>query len=543
MTPEERLQKLQRLKELRDAQGQSAQMEAYREQGAPSGFLQGLGDMAAGSGQFVPRVLEQATSLGGIAPNPISDLYRQSYERTGDPYAQQREQEYQGRRQAAGDEGIDWARIGGNVANPLNYVGGAGMLSTAIRGAGIGALQPMQDTENYWSDTAIRGGVGAVGAMAGKAIGDKVSGEVSKRGQQVAQLLKEKVPLTIGQRLGGAANTVEEKLMSVPLLGDMISGARSRSTEQINRAAYARALNPVGEKLPDDVALGRDAVSYIGEKLSDKYDDLLPKLTGRADQQFFGDLSNLRNMVQADDIMNPAEKAVFDRIMKNTVENKFSQAGGVTGESLKVIESELGSRAAKLQAGDVSQRQLADALKEAQAAIRSMVERSNPSYAESLKNINSGYANLLRVERAAGAGESGVFTPRQLSTAVKALDSSKNKRAFARGNALMQDLSDAGVAVASNRVPNSGTTDRALLFGLGAAGLGGYSQTEAPLSDYAGYAAAALAPSLLYTRGGVAASNAIGSGIGAALRNPVGQAGARALPYVAPHLVSPVFRE
>jgi hypothetical protein len=47
------------------------------------------------------------------------------------------------------------------------------------------------------------------------------------------------------------------------------------------------------------------------------------------------------------------------------------------------------------------------------------------------------------------------------------MDKSKDKSAFARGNALMQDLGDAGKSVLGNKVPDSGTAQR-LLYGGGA---------------------------------------------------------------------------
>lgn len=501
-----------------------AQLNAKPE--APSGFLQGLGDIPAGAGQFVPRALEQITSFGGLSPNPISELYGKSAQR-GDVYAKQREKGYQEARQASGESGIDWGRIAGNVVNPINYVGGAGIVPTIGRGAGFGALQPVEDTENYGKVKAGQVGVSALGAGIAKGVGDKFIAPAGKRATEVATLLKEKVPLTLGQRAGGLTQAIENKLTSVPLLGDVIKGAQSKSTEGINKAAYARVLNSIGEKPPKDLGTGRNAISYIGEKVGQKYDDLLPKLTGKIDKQFNDDLANLNNMVQVDDIMNAAEKSKYSKIISNAI-NKRMTTGGITGEAIKDIESELGEKAAKLGAGDVSQRQLADVLKETQSAVRGMVERSNPQYAKELQGINKAYAQLLRVEKAAsGIGnESGVFTPSQLQSAVKALDKSKNKRAFARGKALMQDLSEAGKNVLPNSIPNSGTVDRALMFG-GLGGLSAYGQSDLPASDLAKYGAIALAPSLLYTSGGVGLQNALAQGLrskGAqSVLRPIGQ--------------------
>jgi len=117
-------------------------------------------------------------------------------------------------------------------------------------------------------------------------------------------------------------------------------------------------------------------------------------------------------------------------------------------------------------------RMLGDAVQELQAMVRDWVQRSNPQYAEELRNINSGWANLVRVKKAAGAvaAEDGVFTPGQLQSAVKAADRSKDKSAFAKGTALMQDLSDPARQVLGTKVPDSGTSSRLMTAAAGAGG-------------------------------------------------------------------------
>jgi hypothetical protein len=74
------------------------------------------------------------------------------------------------------------------------------------------------------------------------------------------------------------------------------------------------------------------------------------------------------------------------------------------------------------------------------------------------------------MQRAASymGADDGVFSAGQLQSAVKAMDRSKDKGKFSRGDALMQDLSDAGKSVLGDKVPNSGTADR--LMNVGAVG-------------------------------------------------------------------------
>jgi hypothetical protein len=119
-----------------------------------------------------------------------------------------------------------------------------------------------------------------------------------------------------------------------------------------------------------------------------------------------------------------------------------------------------------------------DAVLELQRNLRDLVGRSNPDAAAGLKATNTAFANLARVQRAGGAqgADGGVFTPKQLSAAVRQGDQSARKNAYGMGDALMQDLSDAGRSVLSTG-PDSGTASR-LMPWIGGAGMGGLAMTD-----------------------------------------------------------------
>jgi hypothetical protein len=93
------------------------------------------------------------------------------------------------------------------------------------------------------------------------------------------------------------------------------------------------------------------------------------------------------------------------------------------------------------------------------------------------------------VQAAAGrvGAEDGSFTPAQFQSAVRALDKSKDKGAFARGSALGQDLGDAGKSILGGKVPNSGTADRSANMGMLAVGLANPSLLLAPFGGAALY--------------------------------------------------------
>ena len=94
-------------------------------------------------------------------------------------------------------------------------------------------------------------------------------------------------------------------------------------------------------------------------------------------------------------------------------------------------------------------------------AVRENLARSNPDYAQQLSNINKAFANYAIIREAGSkANTAEKFTPAQLAAAVKKSDQSAGKGATATGKAMMQDLTDAGVLVLPNTLPDSGTAVR-----------------------------------------------------------------------------------
>ena len=292
----------------------------------------------------------------------------------------------------------------------------------------------------------------------------------------VRALMAEGVTPTTGQILGGGYKRFEEGLTSIPVIGDYIKSAQTRAVEGLNRAAINRSLTPIGETLPSDM-IGRDAVQFAKDKLSEKYDNLLPKLTVQADPTWMGQIGSLKQMVQ-NAAMKDETKNFINKTIDDNVLNRFQGQNAITGETLKNIQTNLNndiSRFGKSTAPDdilVSQ-----ALKEVRSNLLDLIRRSNPQNAAELKAIDTGYANFKRVEKAAGliGAEEGIFSPAQLQSAVKASDRSKDKSQFATGQALMQDLSETGKTVLGNKLPDSGTPYRslaALIASGGAAGAG-----------------------------------------------------------------------
>jgi hypothetical protein len=505
----------------------------YKEPSAPKlttgdKFLQGIKDPVDAGAQLLTNMLPKGVvSAGNKLNNFIADktgLVARLPEGGVNQQISDNEAQYQAQRAAQGEDGVDWSRMGGNVLSPMNLAAasklpaGLGIGKSMLAGAGLTALfQPVvgvketglsdlilgNEPKSFWEEklkqAAIGGATGGILSGATSGISRLISPKASVNPN--VQLLKaEGVTPTIGQTLGGGFNRAEEALSSVPVLGSMVSGARNRANTQFESAAHNRALKPIGLELPNGLS-GRDAINFTESALKDKYDDVLGKIGAiQTDSAFNTKLSSLQSLVSKK-VAPKAERAKFDSIVRE-VKDSIDQNGYLTSDAYKTLESSLGSKANKLgMSTNIYEGDLAPAVKQLQQELKDMLQRQSGQYADDLKAANTGWANFKRVQRASSAlgAEDGSFTPAQLQNAVKALDKSKDKGAFARGKALNQDLTDAGKAVLGNKVRDSGTTERAF---LGAAGIGG-------LAFEPTIAASTLAGSSLYTQPGQKLLNAL----------------------------------
>lgn len=327
--------------------------------------------------------------------------------------------------------------------------------SGAASGALSGALQPTDSMGNKPAQIGL-------GALMGGGIASVPGLARGVQDQQVQTLVKEGVTPTAGQLIGGAAKRVEEGLTSVPFVGDIIQSSRRRAIDTFDEAALNRALTPVGMKLPKDKS-GREAIDYVEGALSSKYAALLPKLSAKADAQFLNDVSTAAQRAAT---LTPEKATQLRSILNSQLWGRFTrgQTGGsaMNGETIKKVESELGRLSRNFRSSAVADdREMSLILDDVQSSLRDLISRNNPQYAKELTPINEGWANFVRVQRAALTND-GTFTPAQLARSVKAQDKSRNKGAYARGDALMQDLAESGQSILGSTVPDSGTPFRAM---------------------------------------------------------------------------------
>ena len=337
----------------------------------------------------------------------------------------------------------------------------AAMAPGAASGALMGALEPTVEGESRARNMATNAAIGGAVGAAPRVLARVVKPETSAGAKQ---LIDEGVRLTPGQALGGAWKASEEKLASLPILGDIIKGAQRRGIEDFNRAAANRVLKPIGLTAPKDFKAGHEAIAMLERKVGDAYDDVLAKI-GRVDldNAFQSEVNKIAGMT---DELGDAAKNQFQSILKNRVIDRMTPAGTMSADTMKIVESDLNRLARQYKGSpDPNQRGLGAAIQEVQASLRRATRRSaGPDLVDQLDAANSAWAQFVRVQDAAGriGAKEGVFTPAQLTSAVRGQDKTLRKGAFARGDALMQDLAESGKTALTQEVPDSGTAGRLL---------------------------------------------------------------------------------
>ena len=437
-----------------------------RVRGATGGFL----DEAAG------KVSEFATN----ATNALADVVG----REGTGYTGK--EAYRATREALNNYGAKQRRER-PVTTVVNEVAGGSwlpamktnsLLKAGAYGAGVGAVTGAGEGDGLADrakKAAIGGavgfGVGATGQRAANALANVAQRAKTAAPSAARQLAQEGVQLTPGQMMGGMARRMEDAATSVPIVGDAIRNRRIEGIEGFNRVAINRVLKPLGEELPADVNVGRDGVLAAQEAVSRAYTRALEPVQVAADPEFVLNAGRIRTASR----LTPELAREYESLLDNTIAPALGKT--ITGQEWKTVDADIGAamRAADNAAG---QQPSAVYLKRALESLRNewkgLLVRTSPEAAQAVSAADQANANLVRVRGAAqGNGAvGGVFTPAQLSNAVRGADSSAGNRNFATGNALMQDLTDRGREVLPSTVPESGTALRSLMTALGVGGGG-----------------------------------------------------------------------
>lgn len=457
-------------------------------------------------------------------------------------------------------------KMGVNVGSGLGkFTGSAGMAGTdaALLATGLGELPLVASAARFapaaalpYIDAAAQGAVagglltdkrdaagvmgdmafGAAGGAATHGVLNKTAGFLAPRLAPAVQAMRDAgVYLTPGATVGGVAKGIEDKATSLPLFftGDSIAAGQRASVHSFNVGTGNQVLAPIGERVNPGTTAGHDLINEVSDKIGAQYQSLLPNAQINVNTpQIMNDLA----AVEARELVGlpSSVKTQYRQIVFDGLSNRADQSGNMAGPLYGDFDSQLGARARTYTGStDGDHQALGQALQATQGVFRQALSDQNPAIAPQLNAANQSWAMFVRMRDAASrlGGESGVFTPAQLRSAVRSGDKSAGKGAFARGDALLQDFADAAHATVGNKYPDSGTAGREglmNLLGMGGIGFGAHAAGMGLPVLAGGAATGAAAASAYATPAGRRATTyllsspkfgAVGSGIADAIRN------------------------
>lgn len=281
-------------------------------------------------------------------------------------------------------------------------------------------------------------------------------------GRAVGQLKGEGVVLTPWQERGGEAARQGSAMKANPFFSKAHREAEDHSIDTFNVAGYNRILSPIGIKLKPDVYPSREAFGQVEKVASSVYERAKPGI--RAEMGADEKASMARVYEEAKE-HGENERGAFDAFMKNKIDPLFKN-GALDGDGYIKAKSILSARARSLKgAADVHARDAASTYEDALNVIMDSAERhSSDRSRQLLKKANTAWAALTRVQEAVSrrAGGLGKYSPHDLMAAIRHQTPSVGGRrpAFARGDALLQDLAESGMQVLPDRVPASDTAEK-----------------------------------------------------------------------------------
>jgi hypothetical protein len=324
----------------------------------------GLGDAVYGLGRLTQHVVPDVVLNGirkGIGLDPQST-------EEWDKIATDREQNYQSARAAANQTGIDWWRLAGAAANPLNYAAPARAATVlgrvgqaAAQGGALGGIQSSAESttpDSFWWDAA-RGsatGAGAGGVLGGvvETVAPALRWGLNKSRALVSGQTQAAIPAAadavVKQALQGAG--VQPHSVDLNLLSGMRQDVQSALEHGADISPNAIVNRARAESLPVPINLTRgqatgDAMQFAKEQNLRGVTGVGEPITQRLTSQNAGFIANLDALGAKDatDTVSwgaqyaPKVQAYWDKLQSqkdalySAVRNSKGQSAAVDGIS------------------------------------------------------------------------------------------------------------------------------------------------------------------------------------------------------------------
>lgn len=383
--------------------------------------------------------------------------------------------------------------------------------------AGNAAISAAMEPGNR-EDAALWGAGGAgAGRVAGRVLGGGLRESVSP---QAKTLIDAGVDITPGQAVSGPqASTMarllrgtEDKLTSVPILGDVIKRGKADAMESFNLEKINAALAPTGKRVKVG---GVEGLAEAKAAASSHYDTSLPYIKVEPTKA-------LRNI---EDAIDAAKKDVpffdsthqakiddyVDRFVKPLFEDAANKGVEISGQVAKKLDSDIGDLARKFSTGGLGHEPIGDALFKVQEALRTSMRGTTSGSRQALREADAAFAKLLPIQEAGRRTASGFFTPRQLAEQLH------------RAGSKVDDVTNAAKQILPDTVADTGTAGRGILAHLlRPTGAGAGVAAGSALAGFGAPAVAAAAAAALYSKTGLKAATQGVHPVIEALRNRMG---------------------
>jgi hypothetical protein len=385
------------------------------------------------------------------------------------------------------------AKLGVSPTVMAKLLGGTGRADIA---ADVGTNAAYGGARGFAGADEGQGGSGfaqglAAGGLAGGAGQLVTKGVAPVLNQATSDALKQlkNVDMTTLQRLG--LGGVEESIHGLPF----VRGARADAVKSFNRDNANRALSYIGVKVPKDIPPGTAMNNFVDQQASNFYNTVKPKIVGKVDKTFNDAVIAMKAGANTAD-----KKAMFQEIQDALLLFKDPKTGAYTGdgyraasERLRALTDAFSTRAENQ--GDIAAQDMARVAEQARKQMQFVVGRNTPEVAADLKAVERTWARKMRIEDASNRAQQNdsVYSPGQYGLSIKKLDTSRNKGATARGQALDQSYQEASQKIiGADAVPKKISLRES---GIAAAALGGGAYAApAAATFFAGAAFGAYGP-------------------------------------------------
>jgi hypothetical protein len=271
---------------------------------AIGGVMQGMADPVVGAVQTAANLPGAKGVFGDLVNNAIKS----------------KDAEYEAARADSGRSGVDAARLVGNVASPVNLVAAAKVPLAATTmgrigqgaalGGASGAMEPVNNTENFWPEKLKQIGAGTLGGAVATPILGKIGDKIARKSSAgVAQATQQEIDVAVDSALQGTGQTAAD------ISPQMLQGLR----DEVSKAFSS------GQKLDAAALLRKKDFEAAG------IDPLLGQIT-RDPMQFAQEL-NLRGLAGVGD---PIAARLNGQAL--ALKNGVGQYAGDAAESFKAGE-------------------------------------------------------------------------------------------------------------------------------------------------------------------------------------------------------------